>query len=199
MTSSISEEIFDERKDINRLMNKIVSIEQKGMKMPYTINNTEFSRTMNIVRGWNFDLATQKLVESKPEAWTLERAEKAVENYKRYIAITKALGGVQLVPNADIDEIWHMHILDTRAYMKDCNELFGEYLHHFPYFGMLGEENRQQWLAAQAESEALWQEMFSEVLYQGSCDAQKCPQVCPCNIGQTDYAIVTHTSVRLAA
>ncbi|WP_157268000.1 glycine-rich domain-containing protein [Azohydromonas aeria] len=167
--------------------------------MSYIINKEEFGRAMNLVSGWNFDLATRKLLESKPEIWTLDRAEKAVESYKRYMAVTKALGGVQLVPNADIDEIWHMHILDTRAYMKDCTELFGEYLHHFPYFGMLGEENKQQWLAVQTQSEALWQEMFGELLYQGSDDAQKCPQVCPCNIGQTGYAGATHTSVMLAA
>jgi len=171
----------------------------KGIKMPYSINNEEFSRAMNIVSGWNFDLATQKLVESKPETWNTERAKKAVENYKRYMAITKAIGGFQLVPNAEIDEIWHMHILDTRAYTKDCTELFGEYLHHFPYFGMLGEENKRQWRSVQNESEALWQEMFGEVLYQSGDDAQKCPQACPCNIGQTGYADAMHTSVKIAA
>ena len=98
------------------------------------------------------------------------------------MAVTKALGGLQMVPNGDIDEIWHMHILDTRAYMADCNALFGEYLHHYPYFGMLGEENRQQWLQVQKVSTNLWVQLFGEPLYGADSAAQKCPQVCPCNI-----------------
>lgn len=38
-------------------------------------------------------------------------------------------------------KFWHYHILDTRAYHKDCDTVFGHYLHHFPYFGMRGEHD----------------------------------------------------------
>ncbi|MBT2976022.1 hypothetical protein PN47_15045, partial [Vibrio anguillarum] len=130
------------------------------------------------------NLAIQKLIESSPERWDLVRTKKAVLDYQRYMAVTKALGGIQLVPNGDIDEIWHMHILDTRAYMRDCDTLFGEYLHHYPYFGMLGEENQRQWLDVQAQSEQLWQRLFDEPLYRNDSVAQKCPQVCPCHVDQ---------------
>ena len=34
------------------------------------------------------------------------------------------------------------HILDTRAYSRDCEFLFGRFLHHFPYFGMRGDADR---------------------------------------------------------
>ena len=132
-------------------------------------------------------------------AWGLQRAEKAVENYKRYMAITKALGGVQLVPNGDIDEIWHMHILDTRAYMRDCDALFGEYLHHYPYFGMLGEENRNQWLNVQTESERLWNDLFGEVLYGSDSAPQKCPQVCPCHMDDTVITASEQQLIRQSA
>lgn len=143
-----------------------------------------FDQAIEATNAWNFELAVEKLLEVKSGQWDLNRAEAAVRNYKRYMAVTKALGGVQLVPNGDIDEIWHMHILDTREYMKDCNELFGEYLHHFPYFGMLDQENHQQWLDVQSKSESLWQELFGEALYGPTFEAQKCPQVCPCHIDQ---------------
>lgn len=144
-----------------------------------------YTQAMKITEAWNFKIAIEKIIETKSDEWDLNRAETAVKNYKRYMALTKALGGLQLVPNGDIDEIWHMHILDTRAYMKDCNQLFGEYLHHFPYFGMLGEENKRQWLAVQSDSESLWQELFGEALYTSNLEAQKCPQACPCHIDQT--------------
>ncbi|MBL4898946.1 MAG: glycine-rich domain-containing protein-like [Colwellia sp.] len=148
---------------------------------------TVFEESLTTVEKWDFSLAIEKLIES--EEWTQERAELAVVNYKRYMAITKALGGQQLVPNADIDEIWHMHILDTRAYQKDCENLFGAFLHHFPYFGMLSDENRNQWISAQSESEKLWNKLFDENLYLEINNAQKCPQVCPCNMDDTSVNI----------
>lgn len=152
--------------------------------MVHSFDEFVFTESLATTKKWNFELAIQKLVESNPEQWNLVRAKKAVLDYQRYMAVTKALGGVQLVPNGDIDEIWHMHILDTRAYMQDCDTLFGEYLHHYPYFGMLDEENQQQWLDVQAQSEQLWQHLFSESLYRNDSAAQKCPQACPCHIEQ---------------
>jgi hypothetical protein len=143
-----------------------------------------FAQALKLTDAWDFELAKKKIVEVKGGAWDFARAEAAVLNYKRYMAVTKALGGVQLVPNGDVDDIWHMHILDTRAYMNDCQQLFGEYLHHYPYFGMLGEENQRQWLEVQSESAALWHGLFGEALYGAGQAAQKCPQACPCNIDQ---------------
>lgn len=152
--------------------------------MKHSFDELVFTEALAIAKTWNFNLAIQKLIESSPERWDLVSTKKAVLDYQRYMAVTKALGGIQLVPNADIDEIWHMHILDTRAYMRDCDALFGEYLHHYPYFGMLGEENKRQWLDVQAQSEQLWQRLFDEPLYRNDSVAQKCPQVCPCHVDQ---------------
>ena len=73
----------------------------------------------------DFSLAIEKLQNLEVGSWTKERALKAVDDYKKYLAITKVLNGYQLVPNGDIDEIWHYHIMDTRQYAKDCNDIFG--------------------------------------------------------------------------
>lgn len=37
--------------------------------------------------------------------------------------------------------MWHAHILDTHAYGPDCEAVFGKFLHHYPYWGMRGEED----------------------------------------------------------
>ncbi len=159
--------------------------------MAFSFDDHIFTKALAVTMEWNFELAAQKLIESNGDKWDLVRAEKAILDYQRYMAITKALGGIQLVPNGDIDEIWHMHILDTRAYMQDCDALFGEYLHHYPYFGMLGEENKQQWFDVQAQSEQLWHSLFNEPLYHNDSPAQKCPQVCPCHADQLSVGGVT--------
>ncbi len=166
--------------------------------MTHSFDEIMFTEALATTQKWNFELAIQKLVESNPKQWDFVRAEKAVLDYQRYMAVTKALGGVQLVPNGDIDEIWHMHILDTRAYMQDCDVLFGEYLHHYPYFGMLGEENQQQWFDVQSQSEQFWQHLFNEPLYRNDSVAQKCPQVCPCHVEQLSVGGTTSTFAKSA-
>lgn len=166
--------------------------------MIYSFNEIMFKEALAKTQKWNFELAIQKLVEANSEQWNFVRAEKAVLDYQRYMAVTKALGGVQLVPNGDIDEIWHMHVLDTRAYMQDCDALFGEYLHHYPYFGMLGEENQQQWFDVQAQSEQFWQRLFNEPLYRNDSVAQKCPQACPCHVEQLSVGGTTSTFAKSA-
>lgn len=144
------------------------------------ISIEDFNKAFDLVKDLDFSLAIEKLQNLEVGSWTKERALKAVDDYKKYLAITKVLNGYQLVPNGDIDEIWHYHIMDTRQYAKDCNDIFGGFLHHYPYFGMLGEENKEQWLNVQRESDEIWFQLFEENLYDNT-SAQKCPQVCPCN------------------
>ena len=43
------------------------------------------------------------------------------------------------MPNNKIDAFWHQHILDTKAYARDCMTVFGCFIHHNPYFGLNGD------------------------------------------------------------
>lgn len=42
-----------------------------------------------------------------------------------------------------VDKIWHAHILDTRAYRDDCEQVFGRFIDHYPYFGIYGADDYQ--------------------------------------------------------
>ena len=79
------------------------------------------------------------------ENWSNERIEEAEALYKAYLALLLCYAELNdsLAPPILADDYWHAHILDTRKYMADCNKLFGEYLHHFPYFGMRGKEDAE--------------------------------------------------------
>ena len=44
--------------------------------------------------------------------------------------------GARGVPCKLVDELWHAHILDTRAYRDDCYRIFGFFYDHYPYFGL---------------------------------------------------------------
>lgn len=109
-------------------------------KLPFTHRSTTANRLQALAK---IDLANvrRKLMEPAPEGkgWTEEQALGAEKWYRRFLHIIIAHPDGQHVPNYTIDTFWHQHILDTRAYAKDCNDVFGHFLHHYPYFGLNGD------------------------------------------------------------
>ena len=64
--------------------------------------------------------------------WPLELAKQCEKQYKRFLWLLVHYPQESLVPTRDIDEFWHNHILFTQNYTKDCQALFGRYMHHEP-------------------------------------------------------------------
>lgn len=77
------------------------------------------------------------------EGWTAAYCDRVEVEYRRYLVLSQQYSDRAIVPSRIIDKFWHYHILDTQAYAVDCDRLFGEFLHHFPYFGMRGAEDAQ--------------------------------------------------------
>lgn len=94
-------------------------------------------------------------------AWTPAQCEDAEIEYKRYLHLC-LLFGKGIVPNKIMDSMWHFHILDTRAYHRDCESVFGFYLHHFPYFGMRGDEDARNLKESFQSTQSLYQSTFGE-------------------------------------
>jgi len=69
-------------------------------------------------------------------------AERGIEEYKKFLVLIKNHPKASLTPSYIIDEVWHNHILDTKAYAKTCDKFFGKYLHHNPGFGTSTEEHK---------------------------------------------------------
>ena len=67
--------------------------------------------------------------------WPTANAELCCEQYKNYLLLQKKYGHeIPLPPSQCIDEAWHLHILDTRKYKKDCEDFLGRFLDHDPYY-----------------------------------------------------------------
>lgn len=115
----------------------------------------------------DLSIIKRKMVETF--GWNADVVDAMEDRYRKFLAVqaaTRALGmNVEIVPDRMIDEIWHMHILDTRKYAADCVALFGEVLHHDPYFGMMGEADRAAWTAQANRCDHLWYELFGSPLY----------------------------------
>ena len=90
----------------------------------------------------NLDLEPIKFKLVKEKGWTLENADRVEKLYKGFLLLNAVLPDEVHVPTFELDEMWHAHILATYKYMKDSQQIFGHYLHHFPYLGLRGEEDK---------------------------------------------------------
>jgi hypothetical protein len=133
---------------------------------------------MRRVEGLDFTLLKGKVIQEK--GWTHEQCEEAEGLYRRFLALNLRYPERKVCPTGPIDEFWHAHILDTEAYERDCMVLFGRLLHHFPYFGMRGAEDRADLERSFAESVDLFIRHFGIDPTAGDTQARSCrPQNCP--------------------
>jgi|GEM_PF-1353136 len=88
------------------------------------------------------DLEPVKFKLVKEKGWSLQDVDRVAKLYKGFLLLHAVDPGGVHVPTVEIDEMWHAHILDTYKYMEDCQRIFGHYLHHFPYLGLRGEEDK---------------------------------------------------------
>ncbi len=101
------------------------------------------------------------------KSWSRKKAKTAVLQYKRYLWVLKKYQKQYkfLPPSAEIDLIWHSHILDTKSYAKDCKRIFGKILHHDPYFGLNGKSDRQNLFKSFEVTQKLYHTEFGEYIY----------------------------------
>jgi hypothetical protein len=110
------------------------------------------------------------------ESWSQEYCNEVEIEYKRFLALKRKYPENEIVPNAAIDKFWHQHILDTAKYADDCQNYFGYFLHHYPYFGMNGSEDVQNLIEAFEETKKLYYHHFCE--YYAGNDLQNKPPKC---------------------
>jgi len=96
------------------------------------------------------------------KGWTKEEANAAEVQYKRFLKLCILYPNEDIVPTHQIDEIWHQHILDTRAYSADCYAFLGGMLHHFPYFGLRDEQDAADLASSFRRTCELYEQHFYE-------------------------------------
>jgi len=99
--------------------------------------------------------------------WTKKSAELAGAQYRNYLLLCKKYGETHpLPPSREIDEFWHNHVLCTRRYTKDCEKIFGYYLHHDPHHGNRGSVPHKELVKSFTEStQELYFKEFGVPLY----------------------------------
>lgn len=65
--------------------------------------------------------------------WHMNRIDKAIESYRRFLYLCVAFPKESFAPTEEVDEVWHDHILHTKQYIGDCMTIAGEVIHHNPF------------------------------------------------------------------
>ena len=107
-------------------------------------------------------------------AWSAAQLDYAQERYCQFLALTFAYPDRTIVPDRLVDAFWHQHILDTRAYAKDCAAVLGHFLHHFPYLGTRGKADEEALAQCFADTAELLVLHFGEDAGEPSASGSKC-------------------------
>jgi hypothetical protein len=100
--------------------------------------------------------------EESGEGWSLEKTNAVEFEYRRFLILMKKYPSEQTAPLVDVDTFWHYHILDTMKYASDCDQVFGYFLHHFPYIGLRGEDDEKAHEHVGQRMRELYEETFGE-------------------------------------
>ncbi len=125
--------------------------------------NTATDRLAQIELDVDLSMVRFKLANPEEgEAWTHEELDLAEGEYRKFLALCMAFPEEAIVPCRMVDQFWHQHILDTRAYRDDCQRLFGFFYDHYPYFGLNGSEDAANLESAYDVTLALYELNFGE-------------------------------------
>lgn len=75
------------------------------------------------------------------QGWSGAFTARAMREYLRF-AILAVAAGHPVSPSRVVDEVWHLHLTDTRRYWGEFREALGRDLHHEPSRGGLDEDRK---------------------------------------------------------
>lgn len=139
-----------------------------------------------------------KLMDKKEgQGWTRAQADRYALEYRRFLALLARFPDEPIAPDTNVDKFWHGHILDTMKYAADCDRVFGCFLHHFPYFGMRGEDDAAALDDAFRNMQRLYRQEFGdpardagEASAAGYCAATQAPAAAYCARASASYCAV---------
>ncbi len=106
------------------------------------------------------------------EGWSAAKADAMEEQYRRFLYLQSAYPEEPTAPSLDVDTFWHYHILDTMKYAADCAQAFGYFLHHYPYLGLMDDDEPGVEIAAGERTRALYEATFGEPYVSAYADVQ---------------------------
>lgn len=121
---------------------------------------------VNMIAKVDLDPIKVKLMDKESgEGWSLAQTNAVEFEYRRFLCLMKLFPQEQAAPLFDVDVFWHYHILDTMKYAEDCEQIFGYFLHHFPYVGLRGENDKVMLEEFGVRMQQLYETTFGEAYF----------------------------------
>jgi hypothetical protein len=121
------------------------------------ISNNDFA----LISSLDLNSIKTKLMHKEPgEGWSAQRTNAVETEYRRFLYLMKAYPQGYTAPLVDVDTFWHYHILDTVKYARDCQQIFGYFLHHDPSLGLVGDNGIEMQRQAGERMRALYESTF---------------------------------------
>ena len=121
--------------------------------------------------------------------WTRGRTDEVERQYKDFLILSDLSSESPAVPFGDVDKFWHFHILDTHKYAADCQTAFGRFLHHFPYLGMRGEDDKARLQEAGEATQNRYEVLFGARMGGVAATCDRCGASFFGDDGATDQAM----------
>ena len=96
------------------------------------------------------------------EGWTREYADSIETTYKTFLTMLVKYpeDAEDIALSEDADEFWHTHILQTIKYADDCQEVFGNFLHHSPHLEEITPAYTDKKVASAEKTRQLYEREF---------------------------------------
>lgn len=166
-----------------------MNTEMQIAPVSHAVVGTQKSGLVPAVKALNFERLKYKYTGSSEAEMTVEEWDLAELEYRRFLSLKVMYPNQALVPSKLVDKVWHAHILDTRAYREDCENVFGRFIDHFPYFGIYGKDDYQMLLDTFAETVATYEKHYGPYPSQEAINAARCqdhachvPSECACRV-----------------
>ncbi|UJR52617.1 MULTISPECIES: glycine-rich domain-containing protein [Dickeya] len=149
------------------MLDDILKTLPHSMCSPNVTNEPTLESAVQYIDEMDFSNIRMKLTNYDPlvcRVWSDDEFSMVEQYYKNFIYLNKKYGKEIkiIVPTVEVDEFWHHHILDTRSYIKDSMNIFGYYFHHYPYFGMRGDDDYLNLQRAFEVTQFIYEEEFGE-------------------------------------
>ncbi len=121
----------------------------------------------------------------KEYSWDETQASQAVDRYEK---LFKLFGkGSSIVPTKEIDDVWHIHMLDPISYYKACMEYHGKLIGHDPALEN-SEEEKSKLHSLFLETAKIWREAYGEEYSGMAADCDGPDHTClECSTGNCMY------------
>src|SRR6266581_2893019 len=133
------------------------------IRAPVEVTTRSKEHVIAAIQALDLDPIKFKLMDPEEgQGWSREYVNQMAIAYKRFLTLSVKYPEETIAPSKDVDKFWHGHILDTMKYAEDCQNVFGYFLHHFPYFGMRGEEDAANLAEAGRTTQRLYEQEFGK-------------------------------------